>query len=63
VKAATWLRLAVQLSAVAPERMPEPSAWSLPDCAQPNVPLVTLLPFEASAPAKLRRVLSFVPNA
>lgn len=63
VLAATRLRLAVRLSALPPERMPEPSTWSLPEQLHPNIPLVTLMPFEASAPAKLRRALTFVPNA
>jgi len=63
VKAATRLHLAVHLASIVPERMPQPSAWSLPGSGQPNVPFVTLLPFEASAPAKLRRALAFVPNA
>ena len=63
VKAATRLSLAVRLVSSAPERMPEPGTWSLPGLARPSVPLVTLMPFEASAPAKLRRALIFVPNA
>ena len=62
-KAATRLRLAVQLVQVAPERMPEPQTWSLPGGAGPNLPLVRLMPFEASAPHKLRHALAIVPNA
>ncbi len=63
LKAATRLRLAVQLMQVVPERMPEPSTWSLPGSAEPRVPLVALMPFEASAPMKLRRALVVVPKA
>jgi HPr kinase/phosphorylase len=63
VKAATRLRLAVQLVETAPERMPEPSTWSLPEMTSPCVALVRLSAFEASAPAKLRRALAVVPNA
>jgi serine kinase of HPr protein (carbohydrate metabolism regulator) len=63
VKRATLIRLAVQLVATAPERMPERRTWSLPNAAQPSVPLVELTPFEASLPAKLRATLAFVPNA
>ena len=62
VKHGTILRLAVALVAAA-ERMPEPRTWSLPGSEGPHVPLVEFVPFEASAPAKLRATLSFVPNA
>jgi serine kinase of HPr protein (carbohydrate metabolism regulator) len=62
VKAATRLNLAVQLVAIAPERMPESSTWSLPGSGRPCVALVALMPFEASTPAKLRRALAVVPN-
>ena len=61
-KRATWLRLAVALSA-APERMPEPSAWSLPNTDGPRLPLLSLNPLETSAPAKLRAALAVVPRA
>ena len=63
IKRATWLKLAVRLVDVAPERMPEPRTWSLPDSEKPSVPLVEMMPFEASAPAKLRATLALVPNA
>jgi HPr kinase/phosphorylase len=63
VKAATRLRLAVQLVQSAPERMPQPRTWSLPGFSDPRVWLVELMPFEASAPVKLRLALSVVPNA
>lgn len=63
VKAATRLRLAVQLVQAAPERMPQPRTWSLPGQADPRVALVELQAFEASAPAKLRLALAVVPNA
>lgn len=63
VKTATRLRLAVQLVDVSRERMPEPGTWSLPGHPQPHVPLIALVPFEASAPAKLRCALAVVPNA
>lgn len=63
VKAATRLRLAVQLVDSPPERMPEPRTWSLPGHVEPCVPLTALAPFEASALAKLRRALAVVPNA
>ena len=58
LKAATRLKLAVQLVSLAPERMPEPRTWSLPGSISPSVPLVALLPFETSAPAKLRLALA-----
>lgn len=63
IKRATPLRLAVHLVGVTPERMPEPRTWSLPGSERPSVPLVELMPFEASAPAKLRATLAFVLNA
>lgn len=56
IKRATWLALAVQLTAK-PERMPQPRTWSLPGSAV-AIPLVELDPFEASAPAKLRFALA-----
>jgi serine kinase of HPr protein (carbohydrate metabolism regulator) len=62
-KTATRLRLAVELVRVPLARMPEPRTWSLPGQAGPSLPLVALLPFEASAPAKLRHALAVVPNA
>ena len=60
---ATRLRLAVSLVMETPPRMPEPGTWSLPDHADPSLPLVELSPFEASATAKLRQALAFVLNA
>jgi hypothetical protein len=63
IKRATRLALAVQLVDSPPERMPEPRTWSLPGTSAPAVPLIELVPFEASAPAKLRATLAFVPNA
>ena len=63
MKAATRLRLVVVLKAETPERMPEPSTWSLPGSALLRLPLVELSPFEASATAKLRHALVVVLNA
>lgn len=55
IKRATRLRLVVHLCD-APERMPERSTWSFPG-TEPQIPLIELNPFEASAPAKLRFAL------
>ena len=63
IKAATRLRLVVVLSANIPERMPQPSTWSLPGREHLRLPLVELSPFEASATAKLRQALAVVLNA
>jgi HPr kinase/phosphorylase len=63
VKAATGLKLAVQLIPTTPDRMPQPRTWSLPGIPEPRVPLVELQPFEASAAVKLRLALAVVPNA
>jgi serine kinase of HPr protein (carbohydrate metabolism regulator) len=60
-KRATRLALTVQLT-TAPERMPERRAWSLPG-AGPQIPLIELNPFEASAPAKLRLALAEAPTS
>lgn len=55
--AATWLKLAVEVSQVAPERMPELARWSPPGTTGAEIPLLRLRPFEASAPVKLRLLL------
>lgn len=60
IKLATRLVLAVEFAAP-PERMPERRSWSLPGVAV-RIPLIELSPFEASAPAKLRFVLSQPPR-
>lgn len=61
VKRATLLALAVELVAGTPDRMPEARTWSLPGEANPRIPLTAVVPFEASAPEKVRRALSSVP--
>jgi HPr kinase/phosphorylase len=60
VSAAT-VRLAVQLTRGAVERMPEPASWSPPGVAgAPQIALIELSPFEPSAPVKLRMALMAV---
>jgi len=56
-KASTWLRLAVELVTADLERMPPASFWGLPGDARPEIALVRLRAFEASAPVKLRLLL------
>jgi len=63
VKLATRLRLAVSLIVTTPERMPELRTWSLPGAAKPQIPLIELGAFEASAGEKVRRALTAVPDA
>src|SRR5262245_18022362 len=60
-KVATRLRLAVSLIVTAPERMPELRTWSLPGSVKPQIPLIELGAFEASAGEKVRRALTAVP--
>ena len=58
------VRLAVELAAPVIERMPEPSQWLPPGVAgAPQVPLIALSPFEASAPIKLKMALLAVLRA
>jgi HPr kinase/phosphorylase len=63
VKLATRLRLAVSLIVTVPERMPELRTWSLPDGSKPQILLIELGAFEASAAEKVRRALTAVPDA
>lgn len=62
IKRATRLRLAVTLADNF-ERMPEPRSWSLPDGANPRVPLIALGAFHASTPEKVREALAAVTLA
>jgi hypothetical protein len=57
-KAATQLRLAVQLPNPPLDRLPEPGWWSPDDALKPRLPLVLLDGREPSAPAKVRITLS-----
>ena len=58
------VRLAVELTSAPLERMPEPRSWSPPGvAAAPQVPLVSLAPFEPSALLKLKLALLAVTEA
>ena len=63
VKRATLLKLAVSLTMTAPDRMPESQAWSLPNQTNPQIPMIQLNAFEASAAEKVRRALGPVTTA
>jgi serine kinase of HPr protein (carbohydrate metabolism regulator) len=63
LKRATRLKLAVSLIFGAPERMPESRAWSLPGHTMPQIRLIELNAFEASAAEKVRRALGPVTTA
>ena len=57
------VRLAVELKSPL-DRMPEPATWAPPNVAgAPQVPLIALSPFEASAPIKLKMALLAVLRA
>jgi serine kinase of HPr protein (carbohydrate metabolism regulator) len=53
----TVLRLAVVLAPGVVERMPPERFWALPDTPEVKIPSLMLDPFEASAPAKVRKAL------
>lgn len=58
------VRLAVELTGEAIERMPEQANWSLPGVASaPHIPLIALSPFEPSALVKLKMALLAVVRA
>ncbi len=59
------LRLAVRLSTVPIERMPEASLWHPPGgvAGTPHLPLIALAPFEPSSLIKLRMALGAVLRA
>lgn len=57
-KAATALRLVVELTAAAVPRLPEARVWSAPDASWPRLPSLLLDGRDRSAPEKVRFMLA-----